>query len=938
MKQRFTKRTRLVSALLTLAMVFTFLPFSALAANTASTGIAFNSPDFKLNFPDEEFRSFLINHCDTNNDGVLDVDIKSMTIPTGYAIKSLKGIQHFEALEKLDCHGIGLTELNVSLNYKLSELDCSGNQLKEYLPILSSGLKKLNCSNNRLTHMDLGRRSGLNLEEVDCSNNEIRNIVMDSVGELVKFDCSNNDLMALDVSQCFMLEELNCSGNQLMELNVGNQTQLTQLNCSKNKLTELNVKQNGGLTSLICNDNQLTTLNLSQNHSLSNLNCARNRLACLDVTGISGTITADGNRCPIAVRTDGTFDLTTLPGFEVSKATFLNGGSASGTTLSVNAGANEVSYQYDCGNGVNPTFIFETSLPINEDNFPDDNFRDYIKTYIASGSNVLTVEKRSKVDTIKVEGKNISRLEGIEAFPNLTELDCGNNSIQNLDLRQNPMLKTLKCNKNQLTQLDLSKNPDIDYLNCSDNQLEQLDVSHLKLDYLYCSNNKLEQLDVKNSKWLRELDCSKNELTGLDVDVTHKPNLIRVECQNNQLTSLILGENKGLEKLNCAHNQLTQLNLNNMISLKELNCSNNQLTVLDVSSSPDLTTLVLKNNHLTSLNLDNNPKLELTTYTDIYHSDFNNVYTVTLNPDRTFDLSTLPGNFEINRVTEWINGNANGYILTVNEGTNVVYYGYQCITGMLDVGFTLNVTGTGGSTGGGSTGGGTVPPVTPPSGGGSTIPPEAGKYQLTVTDGVATVNGITSDVLNVKPGDTVTLTADTTKFPENEEFGWWEITPYGSVSNTLTGQYQRTATFKMPNENVSARAMSKSAGVSTGGDDGGGGGGAAILLVGGAAVAGLVGYGVYSYVSEQQLKALLPEGVAMPENRAQTALLLWNTAGRPEPAEAPAFKDVADPDTAKAAQWCVEHGLMDRKLGGRFAPDNSDPAYKTLNAYQQLVG
>ena len=116
------------------------------------------------------------------------------------------------------------------------------------------------------------------------------------------------------------------------------------------------------------------------------------------------------------------------------------------------------------------------------------------------------------------------------------------------------------------------------------------------------------------------------------------------------------------------------------------------------------------------------------------------------------------------------------------------------------------------------------------------------------------------------------------------------------------------------------------------------GGGAAILLVGGAAVAGLVGYGVYSYVSEQQLKALLPEGVAMPENRAQTALLLWNTAGRPEPAEAPAFKDVADPDTAKAAQWCVEHGLMDQKLGGRFAPDNSDPAYKTLNAYQQLVG
>ena len=243
---------------------------------------------------------------------------------------------------------------------------------------------------------------------------------------------------------------------------------------------------------------------------------------------------------------------------------------------------------------------------------------------------------------------------------------------------------------------------------------------------------------------------------------------------------------------------------------------------------------------------------------------------------------------------------------------------------------------TGGSTGGGSTGDGTPGGSTGGStGGGTTIPPEAGKYQLTVTDGVATVNGSTGAVLNVTPGDTVTLTADTTKFPENEEFGWWEISPYGSVSNTLTGQYQRTATFTMPPENVSARAMSKTAGVSTGGD---GGGGAAILLVGGAAVAGLVGYGVYSYVSEQQLKALLPEGVAMPENRAQTALLLWNTAGRPEPAAQPAFPDVADPDTAKAAQWCVEQGLMNAKFRGRFAPDGSSPAYKTLNAYRQLAG
>ena len=845
MKQRFTKRTRLVSALLTLAMVFTFLPFSALAANT---GIDFDSPDFALKFKDAEFQRFLKERCDTNHNGKLDaqeLSITEMTIPDDYKIKNLEGIRFFEDLETLDCHGIGLTTLNVGKNFKLRELDCSYNQLKEYYPILSSGLKILNCSHNNLTYMDLGILHGLNLEEVNCSNNKIWRIVMRSEEELVKFDCSNNELMALDVSRCYQLKQLNCSVNQLVELDVKNQTNLTLLDCHHNELTELDVSRNQNLASLTCDGNQLTTLDLSKNNSLSHLSCAENRLACVDFSHMVGsTINADGNRRPIAVRTDGKFDLATLPGFDVSKATNWTGGSVSDTTLSVNAGVEEVSYQYDCGKGVKPTFIFETSLPINEKNFPDPNFRKYIKTYKAGGRDVLTVEEQRKVESIEVKGWNISNLKGIEAFPNLKELNCENNSIQKLDLRQNPMLQKLICNKNQLIQLDLSKNPDIYFLNCSENQLEQLDVSHLKdLLTLDCSHNNLEQLDVKNSKFLVALNCSVNQLTELDVDVTHKPNLERVECQNNQLTSLILGQNKLLKKLNCANNQLTQLNLNNMISLEELKCQNNQLTALDVSSSPNLTTLVLKNNHLTSLNLDNNPNLNFT-ITDVYHSDFNNVYTVTLNPDRTFDLSTLPEGFDIKRVTEWFNGTVKGNILTVNEGTKVVYYGYQCITGgIMDASFTLDVTGTGG----GSTGGGTVTPPEPP-----VTPPEP------------------------------------------------PVTP-----------------------------------PSGGGD---GGAGIAVLAVGGAAVAGLVGYGVYNYAAAQKLQALLPEGAAMPENRAQTALLLWNTAGRPEPAAQPAFPDVADPDTAKAAQWCVEQGLMKRRLSGKFAPGSSTPSYQVLNAYRKLAG
>lgn len=529
----------------------------------------------------------------------------------------------------------------------------------------------------------------------------------------------------------------------------------------------------------------------------------------------------------------------------------------------------------------------DSTIELSEHNFPDEAFREYLKQFDIKKDNRLQPAERKVVKKISVINQNITTLKGIEYFRKL---------------------ETLICSDNQLTSLDVSKNTELQKLYCDGNQLTSLEVGeNTVLDTLHCYNNQLTSLDVSRNSALQWLSCYKNKLTSLDV--SKNTNLTLLYCDSNQLTSLDVSQNTALQELYCDSNQLTSLDVSQNNKLEKLYCSENQLTSLKLS--PTAVTTLEANGNKIDINVDKT--------------------------SRTFNLSTLPG-FDVSKASKWVGGTVSGNTLTVDKNATQVTYTYDCGKGR-NTTFTLNVNvvpdGTvtppsgGGSTGGGTTGGST---------GGTTIPPEAGKYQLTVTDGVATVNGITGAVLNVKPGDTVTLTADTTKFPENEEFGWWEITPYGSVSNTLTGQYQRTATFKMPNENVSARAMSKSAGVSTGGDDGGGGGGAAILLVGGAAVAGLVGYGVYSYVSEQQLKALLPEGVAMPENRAQTALLLWNTAGRPEPAEAPAFKDVADPDTAKAAQWCVEHGLMDQKLGGRFAPDNSDPAYKTLNAYQQLVG
>ena len=115
----------------------------------------------------------------------------------------------------------------------------------------------------------------------------------------------------------------------------------------------------------------------------------------------------------------------------------------------------------------------------------------------------------------------------------------------------------------------------------------------------------------------------------------------------------------------------------------------------------------------------------------------------------------------------------------------------------------------------------------------------------------------------------------------------------------------------------------------TGGDSSAGGAVAAVI-VGGAAV-----WGGYEIATRVILHNILPEGAEIPANRGQLALLVWNTAGRPEPVNTPAFADVADADTAKAAQWCVEQGLMDAKSESTFKPEGWMPKFKTIEVWEK---
>ena len=235
------------------------------------------------------------------------------------------------------------------------------------------------------------------------------------------------------------------------------------------------------------------------------------------------------------------------------------------------------------------------------------------------------------------------------------------------------------------------------------------------------------------------------------------------------------------------------------------------------------------------------------------------------------------------------------------------------------------------------------------------IPASVLRSTVTVTGGTAkSTLGEGSDI-PAEIGTEVEITAtpyDAEKYP-GMEFVEWEIKypdsfyekfPDGIPENLqlkLDNAKSATTTFKMPVYPVKLIAhwsASAVAGPDEPIDEDFGvepapmdttGGAIAAVAVGGAAI-----WGGYEIATRVILNGLLPEGAAIPANRGQLALLVWNTAGRPEPAGAPAFADVTDPDMAKAAQCCTEQGTMDAK-GDRFEPEGWTPKFKVIEVWNK---
>ena len=169
-------------------------------------------------------------------------------------------------------------------------------------------------------------------------------------------------------------------------------------------------------------------------------------------------------------------------------------------------------------------------------------------------------------------------------------------------------LRNLDCSYNQLTELDISKNTALTELRCYRNQLTELDVSkNTKLTYLACENNKLTELDVSENTKLTYLACYDNQLTALDVSKNTK--LTELYCSSNQLTALDVSKNTALTRLFCNNNQLTALDVSKNTALRAFYCNDNHLTELDVSKNKELTEFSCYYNQLTALDVSKNTEL-----------------------------------------------------------------------------------------------------------------------------------------------------------------------------------------------------------------------------------------------------------------------------------------------------------------------------------------
>ena len=509
-------------------------------------------------------------YCYNNNIGALDVSACTQLIELNCDYNPRIGaldVSHSPDLLYLFCQKTGLTQLDVSHNPKLRTLRCNYNDLQTLNVTKNPALRRLFCTDIGITSLDLTKNPDLTM--LNVSDNQLTNLALIE-GQFSLSDPDDPELVP----------QFTCSGNKY-QIVVGTARTFDLKTLPGGFEAENVTIRSGGSVDA----NGILTVDPNVDKVTYTYNCGAGQSAeftlLVHTHHFGGWMYDDETRHKHLCKDDGdveyedhTYDET---GTTCTKCGYQKGHTwewAHDTTghwlVSTTDGTrtDTVSHEFSiklaeekgkadqlvcaCGYTID-------GVAINQKNFPDDNFRNYISAQfdtvganneknpkfamVTPGDHFITSGELAGIIAIDCSSLGIKSLEGIELFTTaLTSLMCNDNGLaaSGLDVSALKNLKVLHAQSCGLTELDLSQNKQLQDLGVNSNSLTELDLSSCKeMLYLWAQNNQLANLNLTGLSKIQDVGVSNNKLTELDL--SDKTKLDQVCIQKNNLTNLKLG-------------------------------------------------------------------------------------------------------------------------------------------------------------------------------------------------------------------------------------------------------------------------------------------------------------------------------------------------------------------------------------------------------------
>ena len=255
------------------------------------------------------------------------------------------------------------------------------------------------------------------------------------------------------------------------------------------------------------------------------------------------------------------------------------------------------------------------SIPLNEEYFPDECFRNYLKEkFDMDKNNILSGDEIGLAERLYIncdQGcRNMASLAGIEYLTELKYLDCYGSSVKDIDLSKNELLEKLYCNDTAIEKLDLSHNVNLQKLKCSETKITGLNLSeNKKLTELVFQNTEISAINLSSNKSIEYLDCSKSAMTR--VELSDLPNLETFICAGSRINEIDVSNNKNLMYLDISDTDISDTDFSQNSKLRHLSCSNCAgIKDIDLTNNTELGYLDIKGTQI--------KQMDLSQFTEIY--------------------------------------------------------------------------------------------------------------------------------------------------------------------------------------------------------------------------------------------------------------------------------------------------------------------------------